>query len=149
MEGKLDGSEDHEGGQGFGEIFEVLCETPVLSELGEGALDHPAARQEDKSLHVVAPFKDLRAQRGTLASAAEWTTTRIGVPRHRPGRGPCGLSPSCRRIAHVVVSTTPFATDFTDWPSRTAGAGLAARPSRSGICSSAKIAPQLAAPVLI
>ena len=62
MEGKLDGSEDHEGGQGFGEIFEVLCETPVLSELGEGALDHPAARQDDEALHVIAPLDHRLAQ---------------------------------------------------------------------------------------
>src|ERR1700730_14474117 len=33
------------GGQGFGKVFEVLGETPVSSEPGEGALDHPTARQ--------------------------------------------------------------------------------------------------------
>ena len=69
-EGKLDGSEGDKGGEGFGEVLEILGETPVAPEPGEGALDHPAARQHDKAFHVVAPFDDLRAQRGTFATAA-------------------------------------------------------------------------------
>ena len=32
------------------------------SEPGEGALDHPAARQDDEAPHVVAPLNDLHAQ---------------------------------------------------------------------------------------
>src|SRR6516162_9790147 len=42
-EGELDGSEGHEGGQSFRKVLEVLGETPVASEPGERALDHPAA----------------------------------------------------------------------------------------------------------
>jgi len=38
-EGQLDGSKRHEGGQDFGKVLEILGETPVSSELGEGALD--------------------------------------------------------------------------------------------------------------
>jgi hypothetical protein len=34
------------GGQGFGKVFEVLGETPVSSEPGEGALDHPTGAAE-------------------------------------------------------------------------------------------------------
>jgi hypothetical protein len=45
-EGKLDGGESNEGAQGFGKVLEVLGETPVASEPGEGALDHPTARQK-------------------------------------------------------------------------------------------------------
>jgi hypothetical protein len=61
-ESKLDGSEGNEGGQSFGKVLEVLGETPVASEPGESALDHPAARQDDKALPVVAPLYDPHAQ---------------------------------------------------------------------------------------
>jgi hypothetical protein len=61
-ESKLNGREGNEGAQGFGKILEVPGETPVASEPGEGALDHPAARQDDKALPVVARLNDLRAQ---------------------------------------------------------------------------------------
>ena len=40
----------NEGGQGFGEVLEILGETPVSSEPGEGALDYPTARQHDEAL---------------------------------------------------------------------------------------------------
>src|SRR5262249_4569065 len=43
-EGKLNGGEGHEGGQGLGKIFHIVCETPVSSQPGERALDDPAAR---------------------------------------------------------------------------------------------------------
>ena len=43
-----------------------LGETPVASEPGESALDHPAARQDDEALHVAAALDDLRAQRRHL-----------------------------------------------------------------------------------
>ena len=46
-------------GQGFGKVLKVLGVTPVSAEPGEGALDHPAARQDDEALHVVAPLDDL------------------------------------------------------------------------------------------
>ena len=62
-EGKLNRSEGHEGGQGFGEVLEILGKPPVAPEPGEGALDHPAERQHDKAFHVVAPLDDLHAQR--------------------------------------------------------------------------------------
>jgi hypothetical protein len=66
--GQLDGGEGNEGGQGFGKVLEVLGETPVSSEPGEGALDHPAARQDDKALHIVAPLDDLHRQRRHLCN---------------------------------------------------------------------------------
>ena len=105
-ESKLDGGEGNEGGQGFGKDLEVHGKTPVSSEPGEGALDHPAPRQDDEALRVAAPLDDLHAQlrhlghRSSnlpgavaaigpdrfeplkhlriLSSAAEGTTTRIG-----------------------------------------------------------------------
>jgi hypothetical protein len=61
-EGQLDAGEGNEGGQGFGKVLEVLGETPVSAEPGEGALDHPAAREDDEALHVVAALDDLHAQ---------------------------------------------------------------------------------------
>ena len=60
-EGELDGSEGHEGGQSFRKILEILGETPVAREPGEGALDHPAARQHDETLFLVAPLDDRHA----------------------------------------------------------------------------------------
>jgi hypothetical protein len=65
-EGKLDGGEGDEGGEGFREVLKVPSETPVASEPGEGALDHPTARQNDEALRVVAPLDDLRAQQRHL-----------------------------------------------------------------------------------
>src|SRR6516164_10606900 len=44
-EGELDGSEGHEGGQGFGEVLKVLGEMPAASEPGGGAFHHPAAKR--------------------------------------------------------------------------------------------------------
>ena len=43
-------------------VLEVLGEKPVSSEPGEGALNHPAARQNDEAPHVVALLDDLHAQ---------------------------------------------------------------------------------------
>src|ERR1700724_1612302 len=65
-EGQLDGGEGNEGGQGFGKVLEILGKPPVSAEPGEGALDHPAAGQDDGAPHVVAPFDDLHAQQGHL-----------------------------------------------------------------------------------
>src|SRR5271165_505897 len=65
-EGQLDGGEGNEGGQGFGKVFEVLGETPVSSEPGEGALDHPTVRENDEALRVVARLDDLQAQQRHL-----------------------------------------------------------------------------------
>ena len=69
-EGELDGSEGHEGGQSFRKVLEILGETPVASEPGEGALDHPAARQNDKALYVVVRLTISRRSRGTFGTAA-------------------------------------------------------------------------------
>src|ERR1700720_4554774 len=51
-EGQLDGSEGNEGGQSFREVLKILGETPVSPEPGEGALDHPAARQDDEAIRA-------------------------------------------------------------------------------------------------
>src|SRR5271166_4662613 len=69
--GKLDGGEGNEGGQGFGQVLEVLGETPVSSKPGEGALDHPAARHDDEALPVVAPLDDLHAQHRHLGHPSD------------------------------------------------------------------------------
>jgi Ecdysteroid kinase-like family len=66
MEARVTGGEGNEGGQGFSKVLEVLGETPASSEPGEGALDHPAARQDDEAPHVVAPLDDLHAQQRHL-----------------------------------------------------------------------------------
>jgi hypothetical protein len=54
-----DGSERHEGGQGLGKASRNPWLAPASSEPGEGALDHPAARQDDEATPVVAPSNDL------------------------------------------------------------------------------------------
>jgi hypothetical protein len=48
-EGKLDGGEGARVSARFLKVLEVLDETPVVSESGEGALYHPAARQHDET----------------------------------------------------------------------------------------------------
>jgi len=57
---------DHEGGQGFGEVHEIFVQAPASSEPGKGALDHPARRQNNEALHVIAPLDDLHAQQRHL-----------------------------------------------------------------------------------
>ena len=52
--GQLDGGEGNEGGQGFGKVLEVFGKPPGSAEPGEGALDHPAARQDDEALRRCA-----------------------------------------------------------------------------------------------
>ena len=64
-EGKLDGGEGNEGGQGLGKFSKSLARRR-FAEPGEGALDHPAARQDDEALHVVAPLDDFHAQQRHL-----------------------------------------------------------------------------------
>jgi hypothetical protein len=49
-EGELDGGEGNEGGQGFGKVLEVLGETPVSAEPGEGALDHAVVWQDEPAV---------------------------------------------------------------------------------------------------
>src|SRR5262249_53731358 len=61
-EGKLDRSKGDKGGEGFGEVLEILDKPPVAPEPREGALDHPASRQDDETLYAVAPFDDLQAK---------------------------------------------------------------------------------------
>ena len=58
-------------------------ETPVSSEPGEGALDHPAAWQDDKALHIVAPLDDLHAQRWHLCRPLTFPTAITVGPRGR------------------------------------------------------------------
>src|SRR5262245_62727236 len=43
-----------------------LGETPVSSDPREGALDYPAARQDDKALRLIAPLDDRHAQQRHL-----------------------------------------------------------------------------------
>jgi len=54
----------------FSKVPVILGEPLVLSEPGEGALDHPVARKDDEVLSVVAPLDDLHASGGTFATAA-------------------------------------------------------------------------------
>jgi hypothetical protein len=48
-ETELDGGEDSEGAQSFGKVLEILAETPVTPEPGEGAFDHVAPRRGDEA----------------------------------------------------------------------------------------------------
>jgi hypothetical protein len=68
LRAKLDGGEGDEGGHGFGEVLEVLGETPVASEPGEGALDQLAAgrRSLSSSLRLTVSMRS----NGTFATAA-------------------------------------------------------------------------------
>ena len=57
---------------GYDKILEVLGQTPVSSEPGEGPLDDLAARGDDKAHHVPARFAICMRSNGTFATAA-WT----------------------------------------------------------------------------
>ena len=69
-ERELDGSKCDEGFQSCGEILEVLGEPPVASEPGEGALDHPAARQDDEAALSSLRLAISMRSRGAFATAA-------------------------------------------------------------------------------
>src|ERR1700724_2108936 len=93
-EGQLDGGERNEGGQGFGEILEVLGKTPVSAEPGEGALDHPAARQDDEALHIIAALDDLHAQDGQFGRGRldlPGVVAAVGPDQFEPGEAPAYL----------------------------------------------------------
>jgi len=95
-EGKLDGSEDHEGGQSFREVLEILGKPPVAPEPEEGALDHPAARQDDEaSVRLTIS----RRTRGTFAIAAS-TCQALYPPSAQ-------ISSSHRKRRRILSSTKP------------------------------------------
>ena len=77
-ESKLNGGGGNEGARGFGKILEALGETPIASEPGESALDHPAARQDDEALPFMLSLRLTISARsgGTFATA---TSTLPGV----------------------------------------------------------------------
>ena len=58
----MDRGDDYEGKERIGEVLPILGEAPVSSEPGEGSLDHPAARQDDETAHVVGALDDLQSQ---------------------------------------------------------------------------------------
>ena len=53
---------DYESNEGVDEVFKILGQMSVPAKPGYGSLHHPAARQNDKSLHVVAALDDFDAQ---------------------------------------------------------------------------------------
>ena len=75
----MDGGERNEGGQVFGKVLEVLGEPPVSPEPGEGALDYPAARQDDKAFHVIAALDDFHAQQGHVGGELGQLSAGIGT----------------------------------------------------------------------
>src|SRR4051794_816029 len=96
---ELDRGQDNEGGQGLGEVLEVLGETPVSSEPGKGTLNHPPARQHDKTLHVVAPLDDLHAQHRPLCHCS------FNLPGVVAAIGPDQFEP--REAAAYLVEDQP------------------------------------------
>src|SRR5262249_45490030 len=77
-EGKLNGGEGHEGGQGLGKIFHIVGETPVSSQPGERALDDPAARA------ISSSSRRARSARPGCGRTTMWDRLYRGLaPRHR------------------------------------------------------------------
>ena len=105
-------------GQGFGKVLKVLGVTPVSAEPGEGALDHPAARQDDEALHVVAPLDDRQALSRHLCHGSvnlPGVVAAIGPDQFEPREAPAaplfqfadvGLASAvlCRRSWFVVMT---------------------------------------------
>jgi hypothetical protein len=58
----LDARNGDEGRECIGQVLEILGESAVASEPGEGPFDHPASRQHDEACHVIGAFDDLDAQ---------------------------------------------------------------------------------------
>jgi hypothetical protein len=73
----------------------VLGQTPVSSEPGEGALDHPAARQDDEPFYVVVPLDDLHTQQRHLCHRS------LNLPRAGAAIGPNQVEP--REAAESLI----------------------------------------------
>jgi hypothetical protein len=67
----MGGHEGHDPGQGFGKVFEILGETPVSSEPGESARDHPARGRPHGG------------ERALVSSPGAGTTFRLTLPTPR------------------------------------------------------------------
>lgn len=48
----------------MGEVFEILGEAAIAAEPGEGSLDDPATRQDDKAFRMIASLDDFEPQHG-------------------------------------------------------------------------------------
>jgi glutathione S-transferase len=72
-QGRLDRGNCTEGGQGFGEVLEILGKTPFASEPGKGALDHP--------VFLGRRFSALDVY---LAVMTRWQPRRVWFAEHRP-----------------------------------------------------------------
>jgi hypothetical protein len=72
-------------------FLEVLGEAAISPEPREGALDHPATRDDHETVHVVAPLDDLHAQHWHLSHG------RFNLPRVVAAIGPVNSSQRKRR----------------------------------------------------
>ena len=108
--GKLDGGDGDEGGKGFGEVLDVLGETPVPPQSGEGSLNHPAARQDDEAVHGVAPLDDLRAQRRYFCHRSfnlPRLVAAMGLDRFEPREVPPATRSRVMGIVTMCIGTGP------------------------------------------
>ena len=83
----------NESSQSSGEVLEILGKTPVSSEPGEDAFDHPPPGQDNEALHV-APLDDLHAHQRHLCHNSfnlPGVVTAIGPDHFEPGQAPAYL----------------------------------------------------------
>jgi len=97
---------DHEPGRGTGDgRLEVLGETAVAAEPGEGALHHPTPGQDLEARHAVASLDDLqRPLADLLRRLAEFRSGpgAIGEDMAPPGEGPSDRGEQRRRAVAVL-----------------------------------------------
>ena len=122
----MDRSDGDEGGDGFGEVLEVLGEAPVAPEPGEGAFDHPAARQHDKALHIVAPLDDLHGQPWHLCQGGinlPCIVAAIGPDQFEPREAPADFGEN-QRGSVAVLDAAEWTMTCIGNPSPSTGARI-------------------------
>jgi len=96
----------NESSQSSGEVLEILGKTPVSSEPGEDAFDHPPPGQDNEALHV-APLDDLHAQHRHLCHGScnlPGVVTAIGPDHFEPGQAPAYLVENQRALPRSWIA---------------------------------------------
>jgi len=99
------GRETHWKSGSFGPRFKILGQTTVASELGEGALHHPAPCDDDKGLHAVAPLDDLHEQQGHLYHGSvnlPGVVAAVGPDQFEPREAPADFGENQRGSVAVL-----------------------------------------------
>src|ERR687891_100539 len=93
------------GGRAFDRALEILGEAPAASEPGEGALDHPAPRQDDEALGGLGAFDDFQGPSAQRSQGKRWriALTRSTAPSRSWMSAACTSTKSIRPSVSVTI----------------------------------------------